>query len=96
MTDEPRRRPGRLSSSVLATMGQHAGFQTADERAAVLGISRSHLLHVERGAVRPSAKVVDAMSEAYHQPVEKIERAAVLARTTLAHRIIAQANSVES
>lgn len=85
-----QRRPMRLTSNPLAVFGQRAGFPTAAERAAAVGISRSHLLHVERGAVRPSLEVVSKMAEAYKVSEGEIERAADLTRANLARRTIAQ------
>lgn len=84
------RRVMRLTSSPLAVLGQRAGFATAAERAAAVGISRSHLLHIERGAVRPSLEVVGRMAEAYHQAEGAIERAADTCQATLARRTIAR------
>lgn len=85
----PRTRRPRLPGNALAAMGQDAGYNTANERAAILGISRSHLLHVERGEFMPSPGLVDAMSEAYHKPVSVIELAAQRGIQRLAERKIA-------
>ena len=93
-TDEPSATGRmRLTSSPLAALGQRAGFATAAERAAATGLSRSHILHLERGAVRPSMEAIRAMSEAYHQPEAKIERASELCRESLAHRMLAQSRA---
>lgn len=89
------RRRMRLTGNSLAAMGQKVGLITGQERAVALGISRSHLMHVERGAIRPSPALVDRMAEVYRKPVEVIERASDLARETLAHRVLAQVRQTD-
>jgi transcriptional regulator with XRE-family HTH domain len=79
----------RLTGSLLAAIGQKAGYSTAKDRASILGISRSHLLHLERGEFLPSPKIVDAMAQAYKRPIEHIERAAAAGVERLAERKIA-------
>lgn len=79
-----------MTANLLAAMGQKAGYPTANDRAKALGISRSHLLHMERGEFRPSPRVVDAMCLAYHKTPEQIERAADFQIEQLATRKIAQ------
>ena len=66
-----------------------------EERALALGVSRSHLMHVERGAVFPSADLIDRMSATYKKPSEVIQRAANLARESLAHRMLAQSRELD-
>lgn len=87
-------RPMRLTANTLAVWGQKQGLVTGAERAAALGISRSHLLHVERGAVYPSPQLVDRMAAVYKRTSDEVERAAHLARETLAHRMLAQARQL--
>lgn len=89
------RRTMRLTSSPLAVLGQRAGFATGAERAAAVGVSLSHLQHIERGAVRPSLEVIEQMAEAYHESVGKIERASDLCRENLARRTIAQIKGID-
>ena len=95
MTISRRRRQYRLAGNPLAQIGIAAGFETAEARANACGISRSHLLHVERGAVWPSADLVDRMSAAYHKPIEMLERAAALSRESLARRMLEQARGID-
>ena len=87
-TPTPRQRM-RMPGSPLAAMGQAAGYETAQQRADALAISRSHLLHMERGEFRPSPALVDRMAAAYKKPVAYIERATNLAVERLAERKIA-------
>ena len=89
------RRRFRLSGNALATLGQKAGFLTGEERAKACKVSRSHLMHVERGSVWPSADLIDRMAAAYNRPVELIERAAAEARESLARRMLDQARGIE-
>lgn len=78
----------RLSASQVARYGILAGLKTAQERADALGISRSHLLHVERGAVRPSEDLVDRMGELYGRETWKIQDACDVQRRSLAKRVL--------
>jgi transcriptional regulator with XRE-family HTH domain len=64
----------RMSRNALARHGQRAGYPTLAARAAILGISISHLNKVERGELRASARVLDAMADAYHVHADKLER----------------------
>lgn len=89
------RRRIRLTGNSLAVYGQRVGLITGQERALALGVSRSHLMHVERGAVFPSADLIDRMSATYKKPSEVIQRAANLARESLAHRMLAQSRELD-
>ena len=95
MTISKARRRSRLAGNPLAELGVRAGFETGAARAAALSISRSHLMQVERGAIWPSAELIDRMSAAYHRPIEMLERAASLGREKLAQRMLEQARGIE-
>ena len=94
MTITKTARQTRLTGP-LARMGLDAGLVTAQQRADACGISRSHMLHVERGAVWPSAELLDRMSAAYHIHVDVLERAASLARENLARRMLEQSRGIQ-
>ena len=96
MTISKARRQFRLASNPLAILGQRAGLQFAGDRARALGISRSHLLHVERGAVWPSAELLDRMSAVYHKGIEQLENAAARSREALARRMLEQARFMDN
>ena len=85
----------RLTGNALATYGQKVGLLTGQQRAVALKISRSHLMHVERGVIYPGPSLIDRMSAVYKKPVAVIERAANLARETLAHRMLAQSQQID-
>lgn len=74
----------------LAMMGQAVGLETANARAEALEISRSHLLHVERGEIRPSPALMDRMAAKYRKAVSVIERAVDESQIRLAERKISQ------
>lgn len=94
MISDARRRY-RLASNPLAILGQRSGLQFAGDRARALGVSRSHLLHVERGAVWPSAELLDRMAEVYHKSLEQLESAAARSREALARRMLEQARFMD-
>ena len=79
----------RLSASLLARYGIRAGMRTAQDRADALGVSRSHLLHLERGAVNASDDLIDRMAELYDRPRARIEDALDIQRKSLAKRVLA-------
>jgi transcriptional regulator with XRE-family HTH domain len=89
----PARRRVRLASNPLSRIGQRAGFSTALERATALGVSRSYLLQVERGAHLPSPRLIESMAKAYKHPAELLEKAALAARLMLARRILEQSEA---
>lgn len=91
----PTQPRARLTGNSLATYGQKVGLLTGQQRATALGVSRSHLMQVERGGVYPGPSLIDRMSDTYKKPVEVIERAAKLARESLAHRMLAQARDLD-
>jgi transcriptional regulator with XRE-family HTH domain len=84
----------RLTRSPLGALGQAAGFESRVARAAALGISVSHLSHVERGDVRASVDLMDRMAEVYKVHAAKVERAANLCREELARQVIARVRGV--
>jgi transcriptional regulator with XRE-family HTH domain len=49
----------------LAILGMNAGFRTQTARAAALGISRNHLMILERGERFPSKRLLQKMLEVY-------------------------------
>lgn len=89
------KRRGRLTGNSLAVYGQKVGLVTGQQRATALGVSRSHLMHVERGSIYPGPKLIDAMVKTYKKPMDVIVRAANLARETLAHRMLAQSREID-
>ena len=88
-------RPRRLTGNSLSVYGQKVGLLTGQQRAVALKVSRSHLMHVERGAIYPGPALIDRMSDLYRKPVDVIVRAANLARETLAHRMLAQSREID-
>jgi len=84
MTQQRRARP---TFSPLTLLGQKAGLYTVKERADAVDLTRSYVVHIERGAVRPSAGVIGRMAEAYKVSVEQIEKALQTSRANLARRI---------
>ena len=79
----------RPNASPLARMGILMGYRSAQNRADLLGISRSHLLHVERGSVVPSGDLVARMAQAYEKEPEAVEQAFRDHRVALARKVIA-------
>lgn len=87
------RRRGRLTSNLLARIGQKAGLLTLKERAIRIGLSPGYLAHIERGAVLPSPDVISRIATAYGRDFDDIENAAIASRKSLAQRILEQSDA---
>ena len=72
-----------MAGNPLAALGMRAGYNTGRDRAKALAISRSHLMHIERGAIFPSETIIARMAAVYDRPEEMIVRAARLSRRRL-------------
>jgi transcriptional regulator with XRE-family HTH domain len=64
----------------LAILGIKAGFTTQEARAAALGISRNHLMTLERGQESPSQRLIQKMLEVYGVTVPALVDAIVESR----------------
>jgi DNA-binding XRE family transcriptional regulator len=77
----------RLVRTPLAKIRMKAGIESADQAARLLGYSRSHLLHVERGRYGASQTMQALMAKHYGVSIEQIAEAIRLARKDLARRL---------
>ena len=78
----------RLTRSRLATLRLRAGYSTAQAGADALGISRAHLLNIERGATGPSEALLARMAATYKVALEVVATAVARARYEMAERVM--------
>lgn len=76
----------RSNASRIARYGIIKGYRTAQERADALGISRSHILHLERGDGTASVWLMDRMAELYGRSQNAVADALREARSSLRKR----------
>jgi transcriptional regulator with XRE-family HTH domain len=70
----------------LAILGIKANFRTQEARAAALGVSRNHLMTLERGQESPSLRLIQKMIEVYGVTVPALVDAIVEGRVEYFHR----------
>lgn len=63
-----------LPRSPVARLGVRAGFLTSKQRAERLVMSRYYLLKLEQGALKPSPRVIEKMSEAYGVDADTLKK----------------------
>lgn len=73
----------QASKTPLGRYRVQAGYQTVQEGADAIGISRTHLVNFERGSAGVSPQVLARMAEVYGVSINTLEAAAARAQRRL-------------